>query len=150
MAGSAPDFRHVPEWASRGDVPNGRGGVKITYSQVRIAPSRAREKPVRARGKLIRDRRSSSQARARRCGCQICRFTWRGNISTRAAVLGKMRPHRGSLRMTIIRYSALIIKDKSARTVARHQCTRRLGRQPRLSRRPLASEVSQYLHRSWN
>lgn len=44
-----------------------------------------------------------------------------------------------------IRYSALIIKDKSARAVARHQCTRRLGRQPRLSRRPLASEVSQYL-----
>ena len=45
-----------------------------------------------------------------------------------------------------IRYSALIIKDKLARAVARHQCTRRLGRQPRLSRRPLASEVSQYLH----
>jgi hypothetical protein len=48
--------------------------------------------------------------------------------------------------MTIIRYSALIIKDELARAVARHQCTRRLGRQPRVSRRPLASEVSPYLH----
>src|SRR4029077_17810604 len=72
------------------------------------------------------------------------RFT--GAEMTRAAVPGKMRPHRGSIRMTIIRYSALIIKDELARAVARHQCTRHLGRQPRLSRPPLASGVSQYLH----
>ena len=44
-----------------------------------------------------------------------------------------------------IRHSALIIKDKLARIAVRSQCARRLGRQPRLSRRPLASEVSQYL-----
>ena len=70
-----------------------------------------------------RERKTCSRERKTDLRSQVLepgRFTWCGNISIRAAVPGKMRPHRGSVRMTIIRYSALIIKDKSARTVARN------------------------------
>jgi hypothetical protein len=66
--------------------------------------------------------------------------------SRAAASWKKMRPASRERQGDNIRHPALIIKDKLARTEVRNQCAPRLGRRPRLSRPPRASEVSQYLH----